>query len=94
MSENKTNNKMFEEYDGYMVESKDEVVTEESIVCISPYNTQTNEWLSEMMEITSMEDLLSRDKKKVTKDMNVQIFMEEHFAKTKTQSLQDCPTED
>lgn len=61
----------FKEYDAYMVESKDEVVTEESLVCISPYNTKTNEWLGGMMELTTMKDLLSRNKKKVTKDKNV-----------------------
>ena len=64
-----------------MVECKDNIVTENSLVCISPYNLKTGEWKMGLMELLSMSDVMKMKCKKVSKDRNV----EEFFEKTTTE---------
>ena len=67
------------DYDSIMIESKDKIVTKKSFVCISPFNFKTQEWIVGMNEITTMENALSKRCKKVCKDDNVRIFLEEYY---------------
>ena len=55
-------NKEFEK--GMMIESKDDIVTIDSMVCISPFNIETGEWTMGLMIITSMKDALEDKKNK------------------------------
>lgn len=69
-----------QKYDGIMIESKDKVVTINSTVCISPFNTKTKLWCCGLMIVTSMNDAIKSKYKKVTKDENVVMFMNKYYS--------------
>ena len=70
-------------HDAILVECKDGIVNENSIVCISPFDLKTNEWLLGLNEITTMKEVLRMNVKKVSKDKNVEEFFERHYKKHK-----------
>lgn len=71
------------DYDGILIESHDKVVDINSVVCISPFNIKTGEWLCGLMVVTDMKTALAQNKRKITKDNNVEIFMKKHYKEAK-----------
>jgi len=73
--------KLIDGYDSFIIESKDDIVTLDSCICVTPYNSTTKKWLSGLMEITTMKEFLSR--KDIPyyycKEGNVSTFFDEYF---------------
>jgi hypothetical protein len=69
------------ECDAYVLEVEDRPVTKESAVCISPYNSQTGEWVSGMNIIIPMSEILNNRIPVVTRpdDTELNEFLKENF---------------
>lgn len=69
------------EYDAVMIECKDKKITINSTVCVSAFDTKTSRWLCGLMMITSMKKALKCKLKKVSKDENVEKFLQKYYDK-------------
>lgn len=63
------------EHDSIMIECKEKNINLSSLVCISPYDSKSKEWLIGLNMITTMKSALLMKQKKVAKDKNVQDFL-------------------
>ncbi len=54
--------------DAFFIEVMCRPITMDTAVCVSPYNTQTGDWITGMNLITSMEDIIKQKVRLVCKD--------------------------
>jgi len=69
--------------DAFILESQDKEITIDSVVCISPFNTKTSEWVAGMNIVTTMKDALKQHMRIVTKGDHKELedFLGKHIGK-------------
>ena len=69
--------------DAFMLESQDKEITIDSVVCISPFNTKTSEWIAGMNMITSMTMVIRYHLPIVTKGDHKELdaFLKKYYKK-------------
>ena len=67
--------------DAYVLECNDRPVTRDCAVCVSPYNSQTGEWVAGMNLIIPMSEVLNNRSPVVTRedDNELNDFLEKNY---------------